>query len=376
MSHYVLDARTATAHFPGIGRYVKNLAEALFDVLDTGELFSLISPPGGGDGPFKRIKSAQVVQNFHSNITPFMISQQWEIPRLLRTIGTQVYHSPFYLTPYFPGVPMVLTVYDLIPLIFPEHVSLRARIFFRWSTQLALRSSDRVIAISNTTKQDYLTTFRISPEKIVVIPLAPDPIFHPQSSEKIEQIVEAYSLPDRFALYLGINKPHKNLVRLIRAWSQVVENLGRDYILVVAGAWDERYPEPLLVTNQLGIEKNVFFLGPIPDHELPALYSSASLFVYPSLYEGFGLPVMEAMACGIPVTCSRTPGLTEVAEEAALLFDPNSVDAIANALIKLLTDLDHQRYFGEKGLSQIKKFSWDRVARDTRHVYHHVMGRK
>ena len=364
MPHYVLDARTATPHFPGIGRYVDNLARALIPQLDPDEKLTVFFDPAH---PLD-LPSGEAVYSLPVDVSPFSLRQQWVIPRLLHQYKADVYHSAYYLMPYVTGVPTLLTLYDLIPIHFPEHSTLKARWLFRWATALALRTARHTLAISEATRRDFLARFSLRPEQITAIPLAADPAFAPQPPEVVAALRTRYRLPEKSILYLGSNKPHKNLVRLIEAWS-VVQAEALDYTLVIAGAWLPQHPEPRQRAQVLGIDDRVCWLGPLPGADLPALYTAADIFVFPSLYEGFGLPVIEAMACGTPVACADTSSLPEVAGDAAVLFDPMQVGAIGDALRRLLGDADLRGDLQRQGLAQAGKFSWKRTAQETLALY-------
>jgi len=368
---FCLDARTATSHFPGIGRYVVNLARSLAPLLTPDERLTLLYDPAHPPllPPSKGLQLVPVVAS------PFSLRQQWTLPLLLRRLasddGQLLYHSPYYLMPYRPGVPTVLTVYDLIPLLFPHHSTARARLLFRWMTALALRASHHVIAISEATRRDFVTHFRLPSERITTVNLAADPAFRPQPPEAVIALRARYELPDHYVLYLGSNKPHKNLVHLIEAWSHVsrfTPHASR-ITLVIAGAWDPRYPEARQRATALGLDEHVRWLGPVPDEDLPALYSGADLFVFLSLYEGFGLPPLEAMACGTPVIASNTSSLPEVVGDAGILVDPHDVAGLVEAIERLLTD-DHLRAgLRARGLEQAGRFTWEKTARQTLRVY-------
>ncbi len=362
MNHYTLDARPATAHFPGIGRYVRNLATALVPLLTPDERLSILWNPADASAwnptPLVNLQ----VSAIPAPISPFSLRQQWQIPALMQTADRRpqtgnhpitqspnhpianrqspLYHSTYYLMPYRPGLPTVLTVYDLIAMLHPQTVSPRARLLFRLTTWLALRAADHVIAISEATKVDLLAHFRYPADRVTAIPLAADPRFQPQPAQAIAAIRHKYNLPERYLLYLGINKPHKNLVQLIEAYAQLHPSSFTLHPspLVIAGAWDDRYPEAKQRAEALGLGDSVRFLGPVDDADLPALYSGCTLFVFPSLYEGFGLPVLEAMACGAPVACGNRSSLPEAAGDAALLFDPTDRDAITAAIQRALTN--------------------------------------
>ena len=357
MPHYVLDARTATPHFPGIGRYVTNLARALIPQLVVDERLTVLHHP---THPLD-LPTHDALHKHPVDVSPFSLRQQWHIPRLLRRLHADFYHSAYYLMPYRPGVPTLLTLYDLIPVHFPELGSRRARLFFRLTTARAVRAARHCIAISEATQRDFVTHFRIPPSGITAIPLAADPAFHLQPASAIEHIRARYDLPENFVLYLGSNKPHKNLVRLIEAWSHVAPEAPTTD-LVIAGAWLDQHPEPRQCAAELELNDRIRWLGSIANADLPALYAAATAFVFPSLYEGFGLPPLEAMACGTPVACSNTSSLPEVVNDAALTFDPTSVEAIATALLHLLDDAVWRDDLRERGLARAATFSWQRTA--------------
>lgn len=353
-----LDARTATPHFPGIGRYVRNLAGALSGMGASGARLALLQDrrhPFDQDG---------AIEIFNTAISPFSLGQQISLPGLIRRTRADLYHSPYYLMPYRAGMPTILTVYDLIPLRFPDLVSDRARLLFRLTSALAIRSCQRVIAISEATRQDFIRFFHCPPAKITAIPLAAKASFCPQSAAEIERVRQKYHLDGPFGLYIGINKPHKNLVKLIEAWA----GLGaKSSLLVIAGAWDPKYPQARQVAA--GLDEQVRFLGQVDEVDLPGLYSAATIFVFPSLYEGFGLPVLEALACGTPTACAQTSSLPEVAGQAAMYFDPQDTTSIREAITELFANIQLRRDLQERGIEQAARFSWERTARETLEIY-------
>ena len=381
MSRYILDARTAVPHFPGIGRYVSNLASALAPQLTAVEELTFLASPSTA-GPTKaRTPSSQAeeaIQLPGKSITapaaPFDIRQQWRIPPLLKRLradGTALYHSPYYLMPYRTGLPTLLTFYDIIPLKFPKTVPARARLFFRLAATLALRAADRVVTISDAARNDLTSYFRVPASRVTVTPLGAGARYRPQPSAEVARVRRQYHLPESFLLYLGINKPHKNLPALIDAYAQSASPHMPP--LVIAGAWDNRYPQPKQHAARRQLGDAVRFLGPVNERDLPALYSAATLFVFPSLYEGFGLPVLEAMACGTPVACSNTPSLAEVAGGAALLFDPHSVTEIRNAMTELIEDSRQRTRRAEQGLARAGLYSWQKTAEATLRCYRHLL---
>ncbi len=359
MRVYVLDGRVMTPHFPGLGRYAHGLAQALPPLLKADEALHVLVAPATAPRP---------THSLPLRCTPFDLNQQWEVPRALRTLQAQVYHSLYLLMPYRPGVPTVLSVNDLIPLTRPAESSLRARLFFALSLSLALRTARAVTTLSEHTRRDLLARFAYPPERVTVIPLAAEEQFRPQDQRTILSLREKYSLPQRFVLYVGSNKPHKNLPGLVQAWSQV----HTDALLVIAGAWDSRYPQARIEAVQRQQETRIRWLGPVPEADLPALYAAATGFVFPSLYEGFGLPPLEALACGTPVVCSNAASLPEVVGDAALLCDARTPAALAEALQRLLDDGALRASLRERGLEQARRFSWTRTAGLTLDLYRQV----
>jgi len=370
--HFCLDARTATNHFPGIGRYVVNMAQAMIPLLGQDERLILLRDPTKPSRWDLTALAGERVQVVDVPCSPFSLRQQWAIPRILHRLRADLYHSPYYLMPYRVGLPTVLTVHDLIPLLFPRQSTWQARLLFRWALMLALRTSRRVIAVSEATARDLQARFRVLSGQVSVIPEAPDPAFYPRPLPEIEAIRRQYGLPESFVLYLGSNKPHKNLTRLVEAWAQVTQ-YGIRSTFIIAGLWDPRYPQARQQADALRLGECIRWLGPVPEANLPALYSGATLFVFPSLYEGFGLPVLEAMACGTPVICSNTSSLLEVAGQAAVLVDPLNVGALTEALRRVLTDEALRAELRAKGLERAAQFTWKETARQTLAVYEQVL---
>jgi alpha-1,3-rhamnosyl/mannosyltransferase len=364
MAHFVLDARTASRHFPGIGRYVANLSRALAPLLRPDERLTVLEDPA------HHVVTEPGVARVQVSASPFSAAQQTQIPRLLDSLDADLYHSAYLLMPYRPGVPTVLTVYDLIPLLLPAQSSTRAKLFFRSAMRLALRAAQRVIVISESTRTDLLAHFPVSPDRITAIPLAADPAFQPQSATAIAEVRKRYGLPLGYTLYVGSNKPHKNLAGLVDAWAQVTAApTTAAQTLAVAGAWERQYDPVRERAAGTSAEGRIRWLGPVAEADLPALYGGARLFVFPSLYEGFGLPVLEAMACGTPVICSESSSLPEVAGNAARRVDTRRPAVLADAIQAVLTNPALQDEMRAKGLAQAASFSWGQAARRTLEVY-------
>ena len=286
--------------------------------------------------------------------------------------SVDVAHVPYFAPPLWPTVPTVVTIHDLIPMILPAY---RGSILVRTYTRLvatAARRAHAIVADSECSKRDIVRLLGIPPQRVRVIYLAAEERFQPIEDEAwLGNMRRHYGLPERYILYLGGFDQRKNVPTLIRAFARARETLGDIPHLVIAGHPPEResslFPDPRRVVAELGLE--VFFVGWVAEEDKPALYSGAACFVYPSLYEGFGLPPLEAMACGVPVVVSNTSSLPEVVGDAGLLVDPLDVDALAEAMIAVLSDEDLRASLRQKGIARAKRFSWERTARETLEAY-------
>ncbi len=366
MQRILLDGRTIQDRFPGIGRYVYNLIDALAPCFD-GEVVTLVNPGLPNTRyDLDRLARHRNVHLHPTDIPTFHWREQTDLPRLIRSLRPDLAHLPYNVRPYRLGLPNLLTLFDAIPRRFPACYPRRTRWPIELLQRLAIRSASAFVAISAATARDFQQLYRIPPDRITLTPLAADPVFGPQPAETIADLRRRLALPDRYVLYLGSNQPHKNLPALLDAWALLTAQAPRP-LLVIAGAWDIHHPEAMHQGARLGAA--VRFLSDVPASDLPGLYAGAEYFVFPSLYEGFGLPVLEAMACGTPVACSNVSSLPEVAGDAALLFDPGQPQAIAAALDRLLADPDLRSDLSQRGLRQAATFSWQNTAAATLAAY-------
>lgn len=366
-----IDLRTATDHFPGIGRYGSNLVEAMQSQLgEWGRLYILVN------SQCSSLKDTSSSGNYGSETiripaAPFSLSQQWVVPRVLNRENADLYHSLYYIMPYCSRVPTVLTVYDLIPSLFPDYFSFKTRLLYRLCSYWAVKKSRHIIAISRSTKNDLATRYRISPEKITVIHLAADHSFYPRGKSEIERTLQVLGLPPRYILYVGSNKPHKNLKRLLKAWEKLSS---AKPALVIAGLWDPRFQEIRRYVESKRLQNSVYFAGQVDDKLLPALYSGAATFVFATEYEGFGLPLLEAMACGTPVITSNVSSMPEIAGDAALLVNPLNIDELSSALRVVLEDEEFRSKYQALGVKRASYFSWEKCASQTIDVYKKIIG--
>jgi len=371
----------------GIGQYSYNLANALGAVDRENEYIlyvlitaskrvamedgSLTAPPG----------------NFHIRYQtipfPFQLFRYVKAPILgakfreymLGPIDADIVHSNTFCVPRFrdKNKRLVVTIYDLTVITHPEcHQRFNVK-HCKKGIEDAIKYADAIIAISEHTKKDLMDIAGAPEDLITVTPLAPAPDLKPTADKKtLEKVRQKYKLPDKYILFLGSLEPRKNVVTLIKSYARLAEEYKKEARLVIAGAkgWLNSPVHDTL--KRLGLMERTAFTGYVDSEDLPALYSMARCFVYPSLYEGFGLPVLEAMACGAPVITSNTSSMPEVAGTAARLVDPLDEGELTEALEEILGSKAIREEMRKKGFLQAKKFSWEQCAEKTLQVYKKV----
>jgi glycosyltransferase involved in cell wall biosynthesis len=254
-------------------------------------------------------------------------------------------------------------VHDLSYVRLPECFPAALKRYLDREVPRSLERADLVLADAESTKRDLVGIYQVPPERVGVLYSGVNARFCPQVDQANKaRVREKYRLEHPYLLSVSTIQPRKNYVRLIKAFSRLVADLPSPISLVIAGGNGWMYKEVYQTVEQMGLQDRVSILGFAPDDDLPALYSMATLFVYPSLYEGFGLPVAEAMACGLPVVCSNASSLPEVGGDAVLYFDPCDVGAMADAMRRALADEALRKELQRKGLEQVKRFSWERAA--------------
>ena len=284
-----------------------------------------------------------------------------------KRMRADIAHYPANIGPLLPAPNAVVTVHDLSFLRHPEWFRFERASYYRLAVGRGVRHATRVIAVSQATASDLVEILRVSPDRIDVIPNGVDECFQPTGDEEHAAVRQRYGLPPRFFLYLGTLEPRKNLVRLILAYEQIAASCPIDLVLAGRNGW-KTGPIHAQATRS-AYAARIHFPGFVRRDDLPAMMGAADAFVYPSLFEGFGIPVTEAMACGTPVLTSNTSSLPEVAGEAALLVDPYDIDAIAKAMQRLAED---ERLRGEltvRGNERAARFTWRETARRTLETY-------
>lgn len=359
-----IDAREMVGAIAGKGRYILEVVKNL-SVIDRENTYYLYS---------KQPLGITLSENFHNVLIGGLpgLRQLW-LALDARKRGCEFLFSPTgYLPVVFSLIPSVVTVHDLAVFVSKDaKPTLKTYFAEKLLLGMATRRARHIIAVSKSTKNDLVKLFRVPEKKITVTLLGYDKDVYTQvESNDDDQILKSYSLTaDSYLLFLGTLEPRKNIVGIIRAYSQLPKELRAKYRLVIGGKKGWYYEEIFTTVRALKLENEIQFLGRLPDEHLPALYRNAKLFLFPSFYEGFGLPPLEAMACGTPVISANISSLPEVIGDAGLLVDPYNIDELAQAIERLLTDNEVYTRLKGKIVTQAEKFSWQETAKQTLAVF-------
>jgi glycosyltransferase involved in cell wall biosynthesis len=368
-----LDVSAAVHSKAGIGRYAESLARAL--IAREPQRFSLFYnrgahtlPPAGLEG----VPAYTLRAGYKPWRMAVWMGQLVRVPFNRLVPGAELFHATEHLLPPLHDVPTVLTVHDMIFKLFPEHQKSLNYWYLNATMPMYCRRAHAIITVSESSKRDIVAHYGIAPEKVTVVYEAAAPEFLRGSQAAVELARKHYSLPEHFLLHVGTIEPRKNLSRLVEGLHLLRER-GLEIPLVVVGAKGWLYDELFRRVEELEIGDDILFPGYVAANDLPALYGAATAAVVPSVYEGFGLPVLEAMACGTPVISSDTSSLPELGGEAAYYFDPYDLEGMANAIREIWTDADLRADMSQRGLEQAASFSWERAADETLRVYERTL---
>ena len=369
-----IDGKVIFLRAGGIGRSASNLLRACLREAERSypgmEFVIFTGPETSLDG----LHGVNVrVSDRFRGVKSSLLRSLFCMPVGLRTERIDVFHGLDQLgIPLFTrGAKYVVTIHDVIPLILPQFVTLKHHLVVSSALWRVSRQADVVIAPSEVTREDIVRHLGVARDRIVVIPWGCEDRFRPVGDpERLEAVRKKYGLPSRYLLFVSTLEPKKNLVTLLRAFALLrASRPDHDLRLVAAGRKGWLYDDIFEAVDALGLREDVIFTGFVDDDDLPDLYRGALLFVFPSLYEGFGLPILEAMASGIPVIASNTSSIPEVAGDAAMLVDPRNPEAIAEGIARVLSDEGLRAELQRRGLARAKEFSWETVAQKTLDVY-------
>lgn len=372
-----IDASPAVHHRAGLGRYAGELIRALVASSPADERLTILytEPAAARPDP---VLAALPGRPIPLGYKPWrflaLLAHLTRLPQDRLVPGADLFHATDHLLPRMRRVPTVFTLHDLIFLKFPQHHKGYNRAFLTLMMPRFLRAADHVIAVSEHTRRDAIAAYALPAEKITVIYEAADARYRPaENPAALSDFRRRYRLPERYILHVSTIEPRKNQARLLEAYAALRAEFP-EVGLVVVGRRGWLYDDFFARLTALGLEEQVVFPGFVPEADLPHFYQAAECFVYPSLYEGFGLPPLEALACGAPVVCSNAASLPEVVGEAGLLVPPGDTAALAAAIRRVLADPRVRADLAGRGPRQAARFSWERAAAETRAVYRRVLG--
>lgn len=357
-------------HDFGIGTYVRNLVGQLARIDHETDYVLLCRKRDAG-------LAASLGENFRSvtqSAPNYSVREQLTVPLSLGRAGATLFHAPHYVLPPLTPCRAIVTIHDCIHLRFPQYLPNRlAYVYARAQLWSATRQARRILTVSQASKQDIVRFCDIPASKITVIPNAIDERFRrtPPDADLV-RVRERYQLPERFIMYAGNVKPHKNVERLIDAFVEVRRRGFGDLGLLLSGSEVSQHATLRRAVHRHNLHKHVRFLGYQTTESLAALYRLADLFVFPSLYEGFGLSPLEAIASGTPVVASNVSSLPEVLGDAAVLVDPLDATAIADGITRVLEDADLRADLQRRGLARAGRFSWEQSVKRVRRIYQEI----
>lgn len=367
----------------GSAQYMLHLLDALAHIDKQNEYILLGPRPAQQTGNHSFPYQVHPVPDFaarNDNIEK-VIWEQFTAPHAAHNAAVDLYHVPYFAPPLFPHTPTVVTIHDVIPMRLPAYkVGGKVKAYMKLVSYAAHRAT-LIITVSQHAKQDMIDALKLPPERIRVIYEAAGDEYCPIADpERLAAARARYGIGERYIFYLGGLDQRKNVLQLIRAFAHLYEQIGDPHLqLVISGNPDKQqgplFPDPRPVAANLGMNGQIIYRF-IEDEDKPAIYSGASLFVFPSLYEGFGLPPLEAMGCGAPVVCSNRTSLPEVVGDAAISIDPQDTRALTEAMHQVLTNSTLQADLRARSLRQAAQFSWNKTAQETLAVYQEIYNRK
>lgn len=367
-----IDIRTINKPRSGVGYYVTNLIQKLQEI-DKDNDYCLISNNGEYENTFRAQPNFENHRTCISNEN-HLFGDFWEsfyLPRLLEKKNVSVFHGPAFMVPLIKrNMGTVVTIHDIVSFIMPDTIPMKYAFYMRNLIKLVSRRADRIISVSESTKKDLITWLGTPEEKITVVHQAVSEMFHPAiNGDGGAEIRRRFGIRGRYMLFVGNLEPRKNLIRLMEAFAIARERLGGPIQLVICGKKGWLCSGILKTYERIRRGDDILITNYVNEKDLLGLYQNAEMFVFPTRYEGFGLPALEAMACGAPVITSNVSSLPEITGGAAILINPSEVNEISDAMIKLACSESLRNELREKGYKQAKLFSWTKTARETLDVY-------
>lgn len=362
-----IDARFALGPSTGVTNYLNNLLANLIDIDSQNEYVLYIHRKDIDNKIPEHPRFRKKIIN-----APSLLWKNVFLPIDIRREKIDIFHSPAYTIPITPVGKIIVTIHDVMHMVNPQWFTRKELFFIKYPFKFAAKRATKIIAVSETTKHDIMKFYGIPESKITVTLEAANGIYKPiRNGEKLSLVRKKYGIDGKFILYVGVLFKRRNISGLLEAFATLKKNNQIRHKLVIVGL-DKGHFDLSGLINALGLKREVIYTGHVPNEEMPLLYNAAEIFVYPSFYEGFGLPVLEAMACGTPVITSNSSSLAEIAQDAALLINPYNVEQLNQAMLDLLSNENLRQHLSRSGVVRAQSFNWQRMAEQTLSIYKEV----
>jgi glycosyltransferase involved in cell wall biosynthesis len=372
--HVLINGLLLNDNFSGVQYYIENLTKAMGGISKTIEVDILLPQNYGGNIQLcDHLYPRKLTIDTTKRITRIFF-EHFQLMNYVKKNHYPLLHSPGYILPYRGFVPSVVTIHDLIALDYPEYCLRESSAYFKLCLPHSIKNASKIIAVSHRVKSDILRRYNVSPDKIEVIYHGiSEKILQVKDNQTLHRIRNIYHLPESYLLFVGNIEPKKNIERIIQAFQLLKRTTEIKQKLVVTGKKGWKYQSIFKLVNDLHLKDDIFFTGYVPEEDLSSIYSLADVFVFPSLYEGFGIPPLEAMACKVPVLVSNRGALPEVTGGVCLQVDPFNIEAMAKGIYRLLTEDALRKWQIAEGEKWVKNFTWDKAAAQTLRIYEKIL---
>jgi len=367
MAHIGIDARLTFYRIGGISTYIRRTISAL-EQLNSDDNYTVFQSRKATDSLVSRFSSSKLWTPAHHRIERLAMSVELFRHQL------DLFHSPDFIPPYRAAKHHIITVHDLTFMHYPDYITAESRHYYNDQIASAVQQADHILSDSESTKQDMISMLNVPADKITVHMLGVDEKFEPLPKETTQPIIQSLNLPDDYILVVGTIEPRKNLVGLVKAYRDLLTELPDAPPIVIVGRAGWHYEQLIAEIEAIGINDHLIFANNVSDDQLPAVYNHALTLVTPSFYEGFGLPALEAMACGTVPIVSNLSSLPEITGDIGLLIDPHDTNTLTDALKKVLTDSEWCEEQSKAGIQRAKQFTWEETALIVQATYQSVLG--
>jgi glycosyltransferase involved in cell wall biosynthesis len=367
-----IDATSIPRNKTGVGVYLVNLINEISNLDANNSYYIFVQSDDVDSFNIEKDNFHLIIidSNKYRKVFLRLFWEQIILPKKLKEYDIDILHSPHYTSPVFTKVSRVVTFHDMTFYTLPKVHTFFKRLLFKIYMKISSKIADKIVTVSESTAKDVEKILDVSSNKTCVTYNAKKDMYKPiNNQENIVEVCSKYNIRDNYVLFVGTLEPRKNIKTLIKSYSKLIKEINKEIKLVVVGKKGWMYKEIFELMRSLGIDNQVIFTGFADLEDLPYLYNGAEVFVYPSIYEGFGIPVLEAISCGTPTITSNVSSMPEVIGDAGITVNPNDVDELKDAIKRIIEDDDLKEQFRKQGIEQAKKFTWKNCAKDTLQVY-------